>query len=190
MGSDWKAVGRRAVMLAATTGVGLSFLLVGSAGAASADVGSAGSQVGMTALCALSPAEQASVTSADLATPAAAQALCDQNGAQAGVSPLNTVSGNCGSSFIYGYNDGNGNAKISVGITVVGEIKYGSATIHFRVNSQNLFVDGNMGVDQWGEVVYHHTGVGWQTASLDAEVMTGNGIVCSSLHPTTRYYVY
>jgi hypothetical protein len=175
-------------------------LSLGLSGAAQATTKATSSvRVAMTAQCRI--ADPASVSHKDLSSKAKVDALCAKigipgSGAAAprrvGVRPLNVVSGNCGSSWLYIYNQFNGGTpQFYVGAqSLPAELDYGAATITWQNLTKggtsiiNLAVSPNNDPFTWLDFVSRYTKVGTIFAYMAGDVLLTNGELCYMDYPT------
>ncbi len=114
------------------------------------------------------------------------------------VSPLNTVGGNCGTSYVYINPAGNGQANISVGFNLnivanwytASTYAYGSVENNFTNNSGWLGFLGS-GSNSYSNDFTTYLGPGFASvaAYLTAENL-GTGEECQSTFPTATTYLY
>jgi hypothetical protein len=114
--------------------------------------------------------------------------LCASAGG--GIAPNDTVTGQCGDSFLYIWNLGNGIAAFEVGAdSDLGPIAYGSATVSWAnistaySTAYNLPVTANVGPANWFDWRDIYTGGGDIIASMGGDVMLTTGVVCHFLYP-------
>jgi hypothetical protein len=113
---------------------------------------------------------------------------CGQPGA---VVPQNVVRGNCGDSFLFVFNLGNGVAGFETGAdSSLGPILFGSASVswinvnNLFFNTFNLLVTGNAGPASWFDFNDQFTGRGTVVADMSGDVFVGNLTICSIDFPT------
>ncbi len=129
----------------------------------------------------------------NLTAPAIA-ALCNSPQAtrpSSGISPNNTVSGNCGTTGLYLFDDGGGNALVdATANSILGPILFGSATIqlyNFDIGypvDHNVAITANNGPDGWYLFQSFYTAEGTVTGEIvGGDVALADGNICGLLSP-------
>lgn len=139
----------------------------------------------MTVLCKLDPAKVGTLRPGENPQDACARTADGQL-----VKPANSVEGDCGDSFIFMDNAGNGNVHFDVGVeSTEGAVLGGAASINWfnvttgRRDSHVHGVDNN-NPPGWVYSVELHTGSGNISGDLDGFVLTLTLDLCTINNPT------
>lgn len=120
--------------------------------------------------------------------------LCGRISRVGGPSPADTVDGTCGSSFIYLYNEGYGEAGFSYGVdSDLGSISYISGRVSWqntRTGASNSFpVSANPNSAQWSKFTIYYTGWGSVDTTFSGYVLLADGTQCNILNPTATAFI-